>query len=55
MGDQNRDEFATPLYENGRFANPRSFTGWTGIPPWWKELMWLFGPGQQYIPSKEVH
>jgi len=36
--------FATPLYSNGRYSNPVSFTSWTGLPSLTQVLKWMFLP-----------
>ncbi|VDL76298.1 unnamed protein product [Nippostrongylus brasiliensis] len=36
------NDFEKPLCSGGRFANPPSFTNWTGVPGPWSLLKWKF-------------
>ncbi|ETN82964.1 hypothetical protein NECAME_07618 [Necator americanus] len=45
-------DFAKPLRDNGRFANPPSFDKWTGVPGFWNLLKWrLFEKDNSNIPD----
>ncbi|KAK6746770.1 hypothetical protein RB195_000186 [Necator americanus] len=49
---QSPSDFAKPLRDNGRFANPPSFDKWTGVPGFWSLLKWrLFEKDNSNIPD----
>ncbi|KAK6030234.1 hypothetical protein OSTOST_03642 [Ostertagia ostertagi] len=47
--------FAKPVRNGGSFANPSSFTNWTGIPGPWNLIKWkLFDTDESNIPDDEA-
>uniref|UniRef100_A0A1I7YSN7 N-acetylphosphatidylethanolamine-hydrolyzing phospholipase D n=2 Tax=Steinernema glaseri TaxID=37863 RepID=A0A1I7YSN7_9BILA len=53
--DQMKVEFAKPTFDGTRYGNPKSFTGWTGLPSLSSIWKWKFTEeDNSQLPSAEV-